>query len=383
MAVPFIDLQRFEPGFVERWLNLCREITAGTQFVGGPRVAAFEERLTAELEVGGAVGCANGTDALQLALRAAGVGEGDRVLIPDATFWATFEAVVNCGARPVTVDVDPGDWQMDFELFRQAVERFRPRAAILVHLYGWGSARLDDFRTFCRRRHLPLIEDGAQAFGCRWRGESIYRGAELATISFYPAKVLGSCGDAGAVVGRDAAVLERVRRLGNHGRTLHYEHGLVGWNSRMAGLDAAYLSLSLDYLGPRLAARRRFAARYRQRLAELGVATAAPPPGYEENGYVNVTLIPPEERPAWRRVLDGHGVGYGTIYPGSMSEQPAAEGFLAGRLGGDQARRLARSVLNLPLFAGMRDDEFEAVMAAVEEAAGRGRRRPPGDGAFS
>jgi dTDP-4-amino-4,6-dideoxygalactose transaminase len=368
MAVPFIDLQRFEPDFLDRWAVKCREITEHTRFVGGPEVVALEERLAALWQVPQVVACANGTDALQLALRAVGVGEGDRVLIPDATFWATFEAVVNCGARPVTVDIDRQDLQMDFDLFRQAVERHRPAAAILVHLYGWGSARLAEFRAFCRERQLPLIEDGAQSFGVEWQGESLYRGALLASISFYPAKVLGACGDAGAVSCTDPALAETLRQLGNHGRTGHYDHGLVGWNSRMSGFDGAYLNLSLDYVDARLKSRRRIARRYREVLGELGVETVGPPPEYVENGYLNVCRVPAGRREKIQEHLRARGIGSGAVYPGSMSKQSGAAPFLVEAVGGGEAEALAATVLNLPLFAYLKDEEFDEVLAAVASA---------------
>lgn len=369
MSVPFIDLRRFEPDFLERWHVRCREVTAETRFVGGPDVARLEQRLARDAGVAAAVACANGTDALQLALRAAGVGAGDLVLLPDATFWATFEAIVNCGARPLAVDVDPADQQMDFELFRRAVERHRPQAAILVHLYGWGSARLDDYRAFCRERRLPLVEDGAQVYGTEWRGASIYRDAHLATVSFYPAKVLGSCGDAGAVFCSTAELGERVRCLGNHGRTEHYRHGLVGWNSRMSGFDAAYLDLALDYLPARLASRRRAAKIYRERLPQIGFEVAAPPAGYEENAYLNVTLVHPARRGAVEAVLKAAEIGFANTYPTAISKQPGAEGWLVDAVGGDHADRLARSVLNLPLFAHIRDEEIDEVLAVMKTAA--------------
>lgn len=370
MSVPFIDLARFEADFLERWYDRCRDVTANTRFVGGADVARLEARLARDNGVAAAVACANGTDALQLALRAAGVGAGDLVLLPDATFWATFEAVVNCGARPMTVDVDEADLQMDFDLFRRAVDEHRPRAAILVHLYGWGSARLDEFRSFCRERGLPLVEDGAQVYGATWRGESIYRGADLATVSFYPAKVLGACGDAGAVFCSSAELGETVRRLGNHGRRSAYHHDLVGWNSRMGGFEAAYLDCSLDDLAPRLASRRRAAKIYRERLSEIGVRVARPPADYEENGYLNVTLLAPEKRPAVEAVLKEAGIGFANTYPESVSRQPGAAGFLAGAVGGERAARLARSVLNLPLFAHIRDAEIDEVLAVMGRAVG-------------
>lgn len=368
MAVPFIDLKRFEPGFMERWMQEAREVSEKTMFVGGPKVAALEERLRAATGAAGVVGCANGTDALQLALRVAGVGPGDVVLLPDATFWATFEAVVNVGARPVTVDIDMADLQMDFELFRAAVEEYRPKAAMLVHLYGWCSARLDDFRQFCAERKLPLIEDGAQCFGTQWRGESIYKDAYMATVSFYPAKVLGSCGDAGAVFCATAELAEAIRLHGNHGRVTHYKHGVVGWNSRMAGFDAAWLNLSLDYFELRMESRRRAAAWWREKLAPLGPRVVDPPAACRENGYLVVTLQDPDNRAAVEAVLKEHGVGFANTYPSSMSTQPGAEGWQAGQVGGEKADLLARSVLNLPLFAYITDSELEESLAAYKKA---------------
>ncbi len=370
MAVPFIDLKRFERDFLERWTALSADIAANTRFVGGPDVARLEERLAAAAGVPKAVGCANGTDALQLALRALGVGEGDVVVIPDATFWATFEAVVNVGARVVTVDIDPVDLQMDFECFVEAVEVYRPKAAILVHLYGWSSARVDEFRAFSRDRGLPLVEDGAQSWGTTWRGESIHAGALVSTISFYPAKVLGACGDAGAVLCSDEALAGKIRMLGNHGRANHYEHGLVGWNSRLGGFEASWLDLSLDYLDARLESRRRATAAYRERLTPLGIRTIGPPGGYVENGYLAVTLHSPERRDAIADALSDLGIGTGTVYPGAMSRQSGATGFVAGRVGGDEADRLAKSVLNPPVFAGITDEEIDEVVDAFAKVVG-------------
>ncbi|MEO1370738.1 MAG: DegT/DnrJ/EryC1/StrS family aminotransferase, partial [Acidobacteriota bacterium] len=341
---------RFEDDFLNRWADISARVAAHTQFVGGPEAARLEENLSERCGGLHAVGCANGTDALQLALRAAGVGAGDTVLIPDATFWATFEAVVNCGARVVTVDIDLDDLQMDFELFERAVEEHAPKAAILVHLYGWGSARLGDFRRLCRDKGIPLVEDAAQAYGTRYLGRSIFEGAYLATLSFYPAKVLGSCGDAGAVLAETEDLAATVRQLGNHGRTSHYEHGLIGWNSRMGGYDAAFLNLSLEYVDARLDSRRSLAARYLERLAELGVPTVSEPEGFVGNGYLNVCLPELEERGRLADALAAREIGSGRVYPGAMSKQPGAGEALLARVGGERADALCRRVLNLPLF---------------------------------
>ncbi len=377
MAVPFIDLRRFEDDFLDRWQQICDRISRNTQFVGGPEAERLEHALRERAEVAGVVGCANGTDAIQLALRALGIGRGDTVVIPDATFWATFEAVVNVGADVVTVDIDAEDLQMDYHLLQEAIETHRPQAVILVHLYGWGSARLNDIRRLCRDRNIPLIEDGAQAIGVQWQGRSIYQASLIATVSFYPAKVLGSCGDAGAVFcnpladGTDPSTV--IRQLGNHGRTSHYGHGLVGWNSRMGGFDAAFLNLSLEYLDQRLADRRRLAAEYRERLSRLDVAPEdlriiAPPAGYEENGYLNVLRVEPSLRAEIQDALKSEDIGFGNVYPGAMSQQPGAAPFLKASFGGREAQALSESVLNLPLFAYMRAEELDEVISAVERA---------------
>ncbi|MCC6547796.1 DegT/DnrJ/EryC1/StrS family aminotransferase [Candidatus Sumerlaeota bacterium] len=371
MPVPFIDLKRFEPDFLARWAEECAHLTRTTQFVGGPVVGKLEEKLRELSGATAVVGCANGTDALQLALRAVGVGEDDLVLIPDATFWATFESVVNVGAHPITVDIDPADLQMDFDLFVSAAETHKPKAAILVHLYGWGSAKLAAYREFCKSRGIHLIEDGAQAHGVTFNGESIYKGALLSTVSFYPAKVLGSCGDAGAVYSSSVELADVVRKLGNHGRTSHYGHGLIGWNSRLAGFDAGFLNLSIEYMDARLASRRKVAARYRDEFKKLGVKFVAPPAGYLENGYLSVALIDPAKRAGVEAVLKENGIGFGNVYPGAMSQQPAAASYLHAKFGGENADLLSRSVLNLPLFAYMTDSEVDEVIRVFTKAIGR------------
>lgn len=145
MGVPFIDIKRFEPGLLEEWEEKVKVLSKNANFIGGEEVSLLERNLSYQAETKYSVACANGTDALQLALRALGIGKGDAVLLPDSTFWATFESVVNVGADPYTVDTDPDDLQMDFTVFEKALERVKPKAAIIVHLYGWGSARLEDF----------------------------------------------------------------------------------------------------------------------------------------------------------------------------------------------------------------------------------------------
>lgn len=344
-------------------------MTMGAQFIGGAEVSTLENRLQSELQVVHAVSCANGTDAIQLALRAVGVGEGDVVLVPNVTFWATFEAVVNVGAKPVTVDADLRDGGVCFEAFAQAIRESRPKAALLAHLYGWGSARLFELRTLCREEGVVLVEDGAQAFGVRYQGESIYKGAHISTTSFYPAKVLGAAGDGGAVFTNDAELADKVRRLGNHGRTAHYGYGDVGWNSRLDSLQAAFLNLSLDHIEARIASRRAAVAYYQKHLPSTGIQLMNAPLGYEENGYCNVCLVPNAEIKAKLEArLKAEGIGFGNIYPSVMSKQPGAAAYFRGHFGGAIGEQLCASVLNLPLFPYMTEAELERVVDVVGTA---------------
>ena len=367
MTVPFIDLKRFEDGFLVQWLSKLATMSAKAEFIGGNEVATFEKRLTEYAEVNHVVSCANGTDAIQLALRALGVGRGDIVLVPNMTFWATFEAVINVGASPVTVDIDTSDGGVDMSAFEDAVLDFSPKAAVIAHLYGWASANLAQLRSFCNDHGVLLVEDGAQCFGVEFNGDSIYKNALISTTSFYPAKVLGAAGDGGAVFTNDSALSEKVRQLGNHGRSTHYGYSSVGWNSRLDSLQAAFLNISLDYLPQRLASRRETVAYYKRTLPNLGLKLIISPDAYQENGYCNVCLIEDADlKVELEAALKLNGIGFGNIYPGAMSDQLGANGFLHAHVGGDNAQRLCRSVLNLPLFPYLRAEELAEVTNAVQ-----------------
>ncbi len=366
MGVPFIDIKRFENGFLDKWNSKIAEMSKNAQFIGGEEVAKIEKTLADYTETKFSVSCANGTDAIQLALRAVGIGKGKKVLLPNSTFWATFEAVVNVGADPYTVDTDLVDLQMDFSVFEKAVEEVKPDAAIIVHLYGWGSASLVKFREFCKSKNIPLIEDGAQCFGVRINGESIYKNAYISTTSFYPAKVLGAAGDGGAVFTNDAGLADTVRKLANHGRTSHYGHGFVGWNSRLDSLQAAFLNLSMEVFSARLESRKKIAKKYQADLKTRGYNVITPPSIYEENGYCNAMLLPNSQRTELEALLKENGIGFANIYPGAMSDQEGSKGFLVKKFGKDNAREISSTVLNLPLFAYMTDSEYSEVLSVID-----------------
>lgn len=364
--VPFITLNRFENGFKENFLSSVEELFDKTQFVGGPQVASLEQTLADKTGAKYVVGCANGTDAIQLALRAVGVEREDKVLVPDMTFWATFESIVNVGASPVTVDVSRETLHWDIETFKQAVDQFKPKAAILVHLYGWGSPDTMAIREYAKKNNVVLIEDGAQCFGTKVDGQSLIGTAQIATTSFYPAKVLGASGDAGAVFTNDEELANTVRCLGNHGRTSHYSHGLIGWNSRIGAYESLFLNLSLEHIDARLDSRRKAVNYYQEHLADLPLKVVTSADNVEENGYCAVALIDPELRGDLMESLKKANIGFGTIYPGAMSLQEGAGKFLAGKIDNGNADYISKAVLNLPCFAYITEEELAYVVDHVK-----------------
>lgn len=367
MPVPFIDLSRLTARVRDDVLPAWTECFDKCEFVGGPRVVALEKKLAGVLKTPHAVSCANGTDALIIGLQALGVKRGSRVALPNLTFWATLEAIVQLGAIPVLIDVDPDDLQIDFAELASAHDAHRFDAAVLVHLFGWTSARLAAIRAFCKERGVALLEDGAQCFGVEVGGEPVLAKATVGTVSFYPAKVIGGAMDGGAITLQSEEQEKLVRSLCNHGRSDHYSYAHIGWNSRMGGVQAAFLGRMLDELPAVLASRRSCAEFYRQRLANNPkVRVYGPPPGVVENGYLNVVTVQGKTGQELAAALKAAGIGCANTYPETMDIQPPIKNGGA-ILHGDLkvSKAFCKSVVNLPLFFGIREDEREASAAAL------------------
>jgi len=369
MAVPFIDLKRFEDGFLQCWAQKVAELSSTASFIGGEEVAQFEQTLSRLTDSKFAISCANGTDAIQLALRALDIGRDDLVLVPNMTFWATFEAVVNVSASPITVDSNLSDGGIDFIAFTEAVEKYRPKAAVIAHLYGWGTVNLKKIRDYCTENNVLLVEDGAQCFGTQYENEPIYKGALISTTSFYPAKVLGAAGDGGAVFTNDELLAKRVRQLANHGRTSHYGYGLVGWNSRLDSLQAAYLNLTVEFLPSRIESRLNAVSFYKQHLAGIGINQIEAPLDYVSNGYCHVGLVDNERLKQDIEIsLKSHQIGFGNIYPGAMSDQECSHRYMHAHVGGSYAQQICNTVINLPVFPYITETELNSVVEVVKSA---------------
>lgn len=365
-GIPLVDLAAAHAEVAEEVEAGFKRVIADTAFIGGAEVAAFEKEYAAFSGVPHCVGVANGTDALELALRAVGVGPGAEVILPTNTFIATAEAVARAGARPVLVDCDPDTYLIDVEAALAAVTP-ATRAVVPVHLYGQ-LAPVERLRAGLAGHDVAVVEDAAQCQGATRHGRGA--GADgIAATSFYPGKNLGAYGDAGAVVTADAGLARTVRTLGSHGGLTKYAHDIVGVNSRLDGLQAVVLRAKLARLAAWNEARRAAAARYDALLAAVDVTRPVTLPGNEHVWHIYCVRIPGDGTPARRdRVLarlNAAGVGAGIHYPVPVHRTPAFAdlGHPAGAF--PRAERIASELLSLPIYPQIRADQQEAVVAAL------------------
>ncbi|MGL4650880.1 MAG: DegT/DnrJ/EryC1/StrS family aminotransferase, partial [Caldilineaceae bacterium] len=267
--IPLVDLKAQYAGLRDEMAQALQRVLDSTAFILGPEVGAFEDAFAAYCGTAYCVALSSGTAALELALRALGVGPGDEVITVAHTFIATAEAISATGATPVFVDIEAATATMDPDAFAAALSP-RTRAVIPVHLYGHPCI-MDRIGLIARAAGVAVVEDAAQAHGATWRGAKAGALGAIACFSFYPGKNLGAYGDAGAITSNDPALAAQVRLLRNHGRRDKYVHDVVGFGERMDTLQAAVLLTKLRHLAAWTAARRRLAARYTALLAVSGL----------------------------------------------------------------------------------------------------------------
>jgi dTDP-4-amino-4,6-dideoxygalactose transaminase len=271
VEIPLLDLQAQYRELKDEIDDAVDSVMATAGFIGGPRVAEFEDAMADYCGTGHAVSCANGTDALILILESLGVGPGHEFITSPFTFFATAEAVARVGAVPVFVDIEPDTYNVDPARIEAAITD-RTRAVMPVHIFGQ-CADIDAVRDVAAPRELFVVEDACQAIGATYRGKKAGSLADAAAFSFFPSKNLGGAGDGGMVTTDDADLAARVRLLANHGSSEKYIHAAVGHNSRLDALQAAVLDVKLKYLDRWNASRREAAAVYDELLAGLPVTT--------------------------------------------------------------------------------------------------------------
>ena len=369
MSIPLVDLSWQHREIADEVREGFERLMESGQFVLGEEVARFEKEYAGYCGVEHCVGVANGTDALELGLRALGIGQGDEVILPTNTFVASALAVVRSGAAPILVDCAPSGSGMDRA---EVAGRIGPRtkAIMVVDLFG-ELANQDDFEELAEEAGIALVEDAAQAQGARREGRAAGAFGALAGTSFYPGKNLGAYGDGGAVTTRSPELAARLRRLRNYGSERKYEHPEIGFNSRLDALQAVVLRAKLRRLDTWNEARRRAARLYDEIFGS--VAGIELPPGRRDLSHVwHIYAVRVSQRDRVLEQLQAAGVGAGIHYPVPIHGL-GGFAYLEHRPGDfPQAERAAAGMISLPLFPGIEESQQERVAEVLVAALARG-----------
>lgn len=370
MAVPLLDLKAQHATIRDDVVAALMEVVDQQAFILGDPVAQLECSVAGLSQVKYAVGCANGTDAILLALRALGVGHGDEVITTPFTFFATGGAIHNVGARPVFVDIDPRSFNIDPAQIAAAITP-RTKAVIAVDLFGQ-MAPIEQVQAAAAG--LPVVEDAAQSIGASRliEGRKVMAGeaAAIGTYSFFPSKNLGGYGDGGMMVTQDEALFEALMKLRTHGSRRTYYHEIVGYNSRLDALQAAVLRAKLPHLEAWSAARRRNAAYYDAAFADVAEVVTPWIDPANTSIYNQYTVRVPQ-REALQAHLKERGIGSNVYYPLPLHLQPcfAYLGYAEGHC--PEAEQAAHEVLSLPVYPELTTAQLDEVIAAVRGFFGR------------
>lgn len=374
MEIKFVDLAAMNEEVHERIDRELAEIHKRTAYIGGPHVEAFEKEFADFLGVRHVIGVGSGTDALRLALMALDVGPGDEVITTPMTFIATAASIIQTGARPVFVDVDPETCNLSVSALRNYFLSKQPgpvakkRVIMPVHLYGL-AADMAGINAVAKEFDALVVEDACQAHGSRIKTESGWIRAGISSaasaFSFYPGKNLGGWGEGGAVAAHDDEMKARIVSLRDHGRISHYAHQEIGYNARLDAIQAAVLRAKLEKLDEWNGRRRKFAKMYCELLADSALKLPVEPEGYESNYHLFVIRTP--KRDAIRQALLEKNIGCGIHYPLPLHLQPACRylGYKSGDF--PEAERVADTALSLPMHPALTTSEVVQVTDLVRE----------------
>jgi len=358
----FIDLK-------SQYQQLKTQIDAGIQrvldhgqYILGPEVAELEGKLAVYTGAKYCISVANGTDALQIALMALGVGPGDEVITPGFTYIATAETVALLRAKPVYVDIDARTYNLDPALLEAAITP-RTKAIIPVSLYGQ-CADFDAINAIAARHGIPVIEDAAQSFGASYKGRKSCNLSTIACASFFPSKPLGCYGDGGAVFTSDEEMAKVIRQIARHGQDRRYHHVRVGVNSRLDTIQAAILLPKLAVLDEEMAQRQEVAARYARLLNAEGITTTPYVEPYNTSAWAQYTVRVPNREVVQKRLTDA-GVPTAVHYPIPLNKQPAVRDAAASLPVGDA---VAGEVMSLPMYPTLVEPLQQSVVSAVIRA---------------
>jgi dTDP-4-amino-4,6-dideoxygalactose transaminase len=362
--VPFVDLVAQYESIAEEVDRAFHETTASAQYILGTRVERFEEEFANFVDAEHAVGVGSGLDALRLGLLALEIGPGDEVIVPANTYIATAFAVSEVGADVVLVDCDPATYNVDPDAAAAALTS-RTRALLPVHFTGQ-AAEMRPLLGLAASKGLEVVEDAAQAHGTRYEGRPCGSLSKLACFSFYPGKNLGAYGDGGMVTTSDPAVVERTRRLRNYGERAKYDHVVKGVNSRLDGLQAAFLSVKLPHLPSWNEARLRHADTYTAQLEGVGDLAVQHRSSSSTHVY-HLFIVETAQRDELRDFLTERGIQTGIHYPIPIHLQEAYSDLGLGPGAFPHTERLAQESLSLPMYPELTEEQIRSVTDAVRD----------------
>jgi dTDP-4-amino-4,6-dideoxygalactose transaminase len=362
--VPLLDMGALHRPIRDELLAAMARVVDSNAFILGEDVRQLEKSIAAYCDVPYAIGCGSGSDALLLAMMAAGVEPGDAVLTSPFSFFATAGSIALAGATPVFVDIDPATYNMDPQALAETIRR-TPKAKIVmpVHLYG-ACADMDPILDIASGRGCAVIEDGAQAIGAEYKGRRAQSMGDIGCLSFYPTKNLGAFGEGGMVLTRDQRLAEKLAALRVHGAIQKYFHRWVGLNSRLDTLQAAILRVKFQHLDDETAGRQKNAERYRANLAGLPIGLPRPA-SYQTRHIYNQFVIRAPERDRLKQDLDENGVATDIYYPLSLHQQECFR-YLDYRPGDfPESEKAASEVLALPIHSALSEEDVDYVSAQI------------------
>lgn len=362
MNISFVDLKRQYQSIRKEINNEIRKVLESTQYILGEEVEKFEQEFAKFCECKYCVGLDNGSSALELGMRALGIGPSDEVITPANSFIASSSSISFTGARPVLVDCDPKTYNINPQKIEQAITR-RTKAIMPVHLYGQ-PANMDSILKIAKKHNLYVVEDACQAHGARYKNKKTGSIGDIAAFSFYPVKNLGAYGDGGALVTNNKKMAEKVRMMRNYGQKKKYHHVLLAWNRRLDAIQVAILRVKLRHLDRWNKLRRRYAYLYNELLKDTGVITPIELDGVEHVYHLYVIRV--KARDKLQEFLASKGISTGIHYPIPIHLQRAYRNLGYKRGDFSVTESYSREILSLPMFPELSKDQIEYVVESIK-----------------
>ncbi|MBU4485645.1 MAG: DegT/DnrJ/EryC1/StrS family aminotransferase [Candidatus Delongbacteria bacterium] len=362
MNIQMVDMRKQYDEIRSRLEPKVLEVLSSGYYVGGPELKAFEEKAASYIGVKHAIGCANGTDALQISMMAIGIEPGDEIITTPFTFIATAETIRILGAKSVFVDIEADTYNIDPAKIEAAITK-KTKAIIPVHLYGQ-AADMDKINAIAKKHNLIVIEDNAQGFGAKYKNKMLGSLSDIATVSFYPAKNLGAAGDGGLMLTDCDDLAIKVRMIANHGQNERYKHQVVGVNSRLDAIQAVILNIKLDYLDGWNKKRRDAASRYKANLKNIAVIPFEHTDNYHIYHQFSIQVVGRDEL---QKFLTENKIPSAVHYPIPLHLQHAFKDLGQGIGSFPISEKVADGIISLPMHPHLAHDEIDFISNKINE----------------